>query len=236
MPSKDNFYKTKRWELLRQSVLRRDKYMCQWCKDQGKLVQAVDVHHIFPRDQYPQYQWQPWNLKSLCRDCHNEMHNHYNGQLSQKGMNLLRATAIVNHIPYRQMKETILVIGIRGTGKSTYVKHHLDNYSMAYDMDAIASAFRLKMPHEEYFRPARMMANAFLFGFLAKAHEYTECVYVIRTAPTIKELEQIKPTRVVICKHVYEYRKMDDRNAALERISEVEHYCTAQGLRVDVIS
>lgn len=236
MPSIDKFYKTKRWELLRQSILRRDKYMCQSCKERGQMVQAVDVHHIFPREQYTDYQWQPWNLISLCHDCHNEMHNHYTGQLSQKGMNLLRATAIVNNIPYKQMKETILVIGIRGTGKSTYVKNHLDSNSMAYDMDAIASAFRLRMPHEEYYKPARKMANAFLYGFMAKAHEYVDKVFVIRTAPTVKELEQIKPTRLVICKHVYEFRKMDDRTAALERISEVEQHCKAQGLRVDVLA
>ncbi len=51
-----------------------------------------------------------------------------------------------------------LVCGLRGCGKSTYVKEHLTDGALAYDMDAIASAFRLRMPHEEYHEAARHMA------------------------------------------------------------------------------
>ena len=54
----DPFYRTKRWERLRAAVLRRDGYMCQASRRYGKRVEATTVHHIFPRDEFPEYQWE----------------------------------------------------------------------------------------------------------------------------------------------------------------------------------
>ena len=104
---------------------------------------------------------------------------------------------------------------------------------MVYDMDAIASAFRLKMPHEEYFKPARKMANDFLKGFLMKAHDYCKRVFIIRTAPSIREVEEIEPDKVVICKKQYVFREMDDRKSALKRIEELELYCLERGIEIE---
>lgn len=200
------------------------------------MIEAEHVHHIFPREQYPEYQYERWNLMSLCFNCHNGMHNRFNGELSKAGRIQMQTTALMNGIDIRSHKQTILVIGLRGCGKSTYVKQHLDGDSMAYDLDAIASAFRLKMPHEEYYKPARNMANDFLAGFINKAHDYVDTLYIIRTAPPIKELEQIAPDKVVICKTMYEYRNMNDRASAQRRIDDAEKFCTAQGVAVEIIA
>ena len=89
-----SFYDTRRWEMLRQSVLRRDGYMCQDRKRYGKMVQATQVHHIFPREQFPQFQWCAWNLIALCNDAHNEMHYRTDRKLTPKGADLLRRTAL----------------------------------------------------------------------------------------------------------------------------------------------
>ena len=172
---------------------------------------------------------------SLCNECHDEMHNHYTGGLSKKGMLFLRSLASIKGIPISMKESTILVVGLRGSGKSTYCKKHLDEFSLCYDMDAIASAFRLRMPHEEYFKPARKMANDFLKGFLAKAHDYCKRVFIIRTAPTIKEVEEIEPDKIVFCKHQYLSREMDDRKSALQRLSDLEKYCMDYGIDVEVL-
>ena len=162
-------------------MLREAGYMCQRCLLEGKRSQAEHVHHIFPREKYIEYEYERWNLIALCFRCHNKMHNRFNGNLSRTGEQLMRATGMMQGITVNKKKQTILVVGLRGAGKSTYVKRHLDDESLAYDMDAIASAFRLKMPHEEYYKPARRMANDFLTGFMAKAHDYVKTVYIIRT-------------------------------------------------------
>lgn len=233
MKKADPFYKSKKWEHVREQALKRDEYICQCCKANNQMIQAECVHHIFPRDTYSQYQFDLWNLMSLCNECHDEMHNHYTGGLSKKGMLFLRSLAAIKGIPISMKENTILVVGLRGSGKSTYCKKHLDEFSLAYDLDAIASAFRLKMPHEEYFRPARKMANDFLKGFLMKAHDYCKRVFIIRTAPSIREVEEIEPDKVVICKKQYVFREMDDRKSALKRIEELELYCLERGIEIE---
>lgn len=231
----DQFYKTNKWVDLRNSILIRDKYMCQSCKANNRMTNATCVHHVFPLHTYPQYAYERWNLMSLCDKCHDEMHNHYTGELSKKGMLFLRSIAAVKGIEISCKEQTILVVGLRGCGKSTYCKEHLDEFSLVYDMDAIASAFRLKMPHEEYFKPARRMANDFLKGFLIKAHDYAKKIYVIRTAPTIREFEEIDPDKVVFCMKEYTFREMDDRNAARRRLDDLLRYCGGKEVEVEVL-
>lgn len=86
-------YKTKRWERLRRAVLARDGYRCQESARYGKDKTATTVHHIFPRDDYPQYQWDDWNLISLSAEMHNEMHDRNTGALTAKGRELMQRTA-----------------------------------------------------------------------------------------------------------------------------------------------
>lgn len=98
MDRAEGFYKTKKWEHKRAVILRRDEYMCQISKRYGKRVPANTVHHIFPRDRFPQYAWKNWNLISLSHEMHNEMHDRGTGELTEKGWDLLKRTARKNGI------------------------------------------------------------------------------------------------------------------------------------------
>lgn len=98
MRKKTMDYKSKRWKHLRESILRRDNYMCQESLRYGKRVQANTVHHIFPAKLFPEYQWQPWNLISLSQAVHNEMHVRDTDELTAKGYALMRRTAQVRGI------------------------------------------------------------------------------------------------------------------------------------------
>ena len=89
----DPFYHSKRWERMRAAILRRDGYMCQESKRFGKLAQANTVHHVFPREQYPEFAWQAWNLISLTAEQHNRMHDRESGNLTDAGKELLRRVA-----------------------------------------------------------------------------------------------------------------------------------------------
>ena len=102
----DAFYKTRRWKHLRAVILRRDGYMCQWSSRYGKRVPADHVHHVFPRELFPEYQWEPWNLVCLSRQVHDEMHDRVTNDLTEKGAALLRAVARKNNIdvPWRYME------------------------------------------------------------------------------------------------------------------------------------
>lgn len=89
----DPFYKSARWNRLRAAALRRDGYMCQEAKRYGKRAEATTVHHIFPRDEFQEYQWEMWNLISLSAQAHDSLHDRATGALTEKGVELLRRTA-----------------------------------------------------------------------------------------------------------------------------------------------
>ena len=120
---------------------------------------------------------------------------------------------------------TTLVCGLPGSGKTTWAMHHITDDTLVYDLDAIAGAFRLKEAHEEYHQGARKMANDLLLGFLHKANEYAEDLIIIRTAPSIEELERISPDRVIVCTERYTHRPMEDEPSAVARIDAVIEYC-----------
>lgn len=91
-PSRDAFYDSPKWNRLRLSALRRDNYMDMECKRYGKVKAAEVVHHIFPKNEFPEYAYCLWNLISLSRQTHNEMHDRDTDELTEKGRDLLRRT------------------------------------------------------------------------------------------------------------------------------------------------
>lgn len=96
---KMNPYHSKRWEQKRALILRRDKYRCQYYSRLGRNVPANTVHHIFPLKEFPEYQWENWNLISLSNEAHEKMHLRNYDTLSDEGIELLKRTARKNGIP-----------------------------------------------------------------------------------------------------------------------------------------
>ena len=80
------FYKDKRWIRKRQNILKRDNYECRECRRYGKTEQANTVHHIYPLETHPEYKLLTINLISLCNACHEQMHNRFTGELTDKGL------------------------------------------------------------------------------------------------------------------------------------------------------
>ena len=201
---------------------------------QGKNVPAVTVHHIFPRSEYPEYQWEEWNLISLSWSAHNMMHIRDTDKLTDRGELLRQQVAKEQGIDTE--KTTTLVIGMPGTGKTTYVRQNLAR-GVCYDLDSIAGAMRLAGPKEDNYKPARWIANSLLKGFTEAAHRYVNDVWVIRTAPTIDELEEINPTRLVVIRGGYGNEELTEkrRTALAMRIKEAVRWAEANGVRVKEI-
>lgn len=74
MKTVDFDYKSARWKRKRESILKRDGYMCQRCKRYGRTVSATTVHHIQHADERPDLAFESRNLISLCSACHNKEH------------------------------------------------------------------------------------------------------------------------------------------------------------------
>lgn len=73
-------YGTRLWRRLRESHM-MEHPLCQVCEGLGRVVRAEDVHHI---DSFMNYEgearlqvaYDPKNLLSVCRSCHNWLHRH----------------------------------------------------------------------------------------------------------------------------------------------------------------
>lgn len=85
MKVKDPFYGTTKWKRKRERVLRRDEYLCQESKRYGKTEPATTVHHIYPKEQYPELQLEAWNLLSLSDRQHNAMHDRESHEITALG-------------------------------------------------------------------------------------------------------------------------------------------------------
>ena len=85
-------YKSRRWTQKRQRILRLDGYRDRIAARYGKTVEANTVHHIYPVDEYPQYQWDDWNLISVSEATHNTLHNRETRELTTEGLQLMRRT------------------------------------------------------------------------------------------------------------------------------------------------
>ena len=95
----DPFYKSTRWKRKRDVILRRDGYRCQLSARYGRNVQADTVHHIFPREEFPEYPWADWNLISLSHEAHNRLHYRLTNSLTDEGRELMERTARQRGIP-----------------------------------------------------------------------------------------------------------------------------------------
>ena len=80
---RQNFYRSQKWKIFRERVLRRDDYTCQRCKRYGRVTPAREVHHIKHLEDYPELAFAPDNCISLCKICHNMQH-------PEKGTNSIR--------------------------------------------------------------------------------------------------------------------------------------------------
>ena len=94
------FEKTRTWRKRSALIKRRDGYECQRCKRFGRHIAAEHVHHILPIEYYPEYRLEGWNLISLCKNCHNKMHDRDSHELTEEGNNLARETARRQGIPW----------------------------------------------------------------------------------------------------------------------------------------
>lgn len=70
----DKFTKTATWKSLRREIIRRDNNCCVLCFVRGKIeYRQLQVHHIIKRVDNLELAYEPNNLVTVCRTCHEEV-------------------------------------------------------------------------------------------------------------------------------------------------------------------
>ena len=180
------------WEIKRKNILQRDGYIDQYIKQTtGKTKPANIVHHILPKEKYPQYAYADWNLISVSLETHRKiLHNMRSGELTKAGHQLMQTTAYMNGI---KLTETILVMGMPGVGKRGWVRKNMGTDAIVYSLDEIAKAMRLG--HDDH-EGARRMANSIFRAFALRGNDFASRVFLIRTTISIEDLSEIQPDLV----------------------------------------
>ena len=85
-------YNSPKWKKKRAHILRLDGYKDVVAGWYGKTDEAQTVHHIYPAEEFPEYQWCDWNLISVSNAMHNKLENRTTGGLTELGYQLMRST------------------------------------------------------------------------------------------------------------------------------------------------
>lgn len=82
---KNKFYSSVKWIKARNSVRKRDKYVCLYCYNIHEELTPVQlVHHIVPYKEDSELRLDKANLISLCRECHDVIHREYDKDMISK--------------------------------------------------------------------------------------------------------------------------------------------------------
>lgn len=84
------------------------------------------------------------------------------------------------------------------------------------------------------------MANDLLHGFIDKAEQYEENVYIIRAAPSAEELLAIMPDEVVVMRTNYDVDHEDDApidvSRMCDKIQEAIEIASRYGWKIKIIT
>ena len=81
---REAFYNSPKWRRKKKAILRRDHYQCQLCKRYGRISEAHIVHHKLDLEEYPELALDDDNLVSVCKKCHNKLHDEKGARAQQK--------------------------------------------------------------------------------------------------------------------------------------------------------
>lgn len=175
-------YNTKRWQSIRQRVLIRDRYQCQWpdcgiiLRPGKKHPRSAVVDHKAPHRGDPKLAFDESNCWALCKSHHDSAKQSqerlgYSKEVGEDGWPVDPAHyANIGRLPRRwgysiphgvqpSAISVHLVCGAPGSGKSTYVKAHAKPEDIVVDFDEI----RQKVGGIKWDRDPEITRKAFAY-------------------------------------------------------------------------
>ncbi|MCK1503876.1 HNH endonuclease [Bradyrhizobium sp. 18] len=95
-------YNTAQWKALRLAQLRREP-LCKRCSDGGRIIRATVAHHKVAHKGDATLFFDPSNLASSCKDCHDSVEQGIEARGYESGCDL-RGRPIASDHPWNQKR------------------------------------------------------------------------------------------------------------------------------------
>lgn len=190
------FYKSKAWQDTRKLIIERDNGLCQKClTDTGEIVPGDEVHHkiwLRPTNiNNPDITLNPDNLILLCRDCHIRIHKESTHK--KRKHNMINNGMYLDEHGNLQRQKVFIVHGAPGSGKTTYVKEHMDNGDLIVDLDNIKQAISLcnKTEAPDNLLDISNDIKELLYKRIESKEVNAKTIWVIAGLPTRKQRSEL---------------------------------------------
>lgn len=139
-----SFYASEKWINFRQMMINKKisdekKIVCEYCGNEIKKMEEITLHHkeeLTPENVNDvTISLNPENIMLVHNDCHNKIHHRFG---------------------YKPSHDVYIVFGSPMSGKSTYVKRHMQRGDIVIDMDRLYEAVSM-LP--SYDKPDNLLSN-----------------------------------------------------------------------------
>ena len=187
-------YQSKKWKECRELIYKKYHGLCAECGKPGD-----EVHHKIFLDAIncndPNIVYGEDNLVLLCRDCHFEKHRATN----PLERNFRKPIRLTNNGTYFDSNGEIkpckryIIYGAPGSGKSKYVKEHMEYGDLVIDLDLIKQAISLKTKADA---PDNLLSVALTmreaaYRLISNKEVDAKNVWIIATLPKRQERQQL---------------------------------------------
>ena len=140
-----SFYKSDEWLDFRAQIILERGPVCQMCGRPIAASKQIHVHHLEELTEAninnPMISLNQDNVLLVCHDCHNKTHNRFgHGYVAPK------------------QQAVYLVYGPPCSGKSSFVREHMQPGDLVVDLDALSQAISYQQMHD---KPEQLKYNAF---------------------------------------------------------------------------
>lgn len=138
------FYNSKEWAVFRKMIIAERGPICFKCNKAITEAKQLQIHHIeeLTESNYTDttISLNPENVIILCQQCHNKTHGRWSGAVKRKP------------------RGVYIVYGPPLSGKTSYVRDHMESGDIIVDMDALYQAISMQ---PLYDKPNNLRYNVF---------------------------------------------------------------------------
>lgn len=196
-----SFYNSKAWVDTRDAYIaertRIDGGMCEECRENA----GEELHHIIPLTPSNINDFDiclnPDNLRYLCKDCHFKVHRELilkrfeEARKRRADAHILTNGCYMDDQGYIVKAKRYIVWGSPASGKTTYVKEHLQEGDLVVDLDAIRYAISFSYKTSDNLLPIALGIREYLFQTIEEGKADCRNVWVIGCLPNSSEREHL---------------------------------------------